>query len=227
MCPDPNLVPAVGLGPWEAEMLQGVCLPVLIVSSTGHTSHVGSRGHLLDDGMVAPALLRQCQLLRDLTHARQLPWSRQQMPCPSLATTGSGHIPTSAHFAVLKPSTQSCPLPPQLSSVPGLLWILSEVMTPCPACSSLAWQRWIWENLSSVTLSRLVPVTLPGGSSLWPCPMSLGMGSSRHQQCEVMEPGSTGTEQPPHPGISSSLQTCHLLGVWWHRARAFPSSTMK
>lgn len=151
------------------------------------------------------------------------------MPCPCLATTSSGHVPTRAHFAVLKPSPQSCPLPFYISSVPGHVWILGEVLTPCPACSSLAWQSWIWENLSSMILSRLVPVTLPGGGgSLWPCPMSLGMGSSRHQQCKVMEPGSTGTEHP-HPGISSSPQKCHLLecgGTGPGHPRHLPRSDM-
>lgn len=51
----------------------GVQLPVLVAGTAGHAAHVGSRGQLLDDGVVTLAFLGQRQLLCDLTHAHQLP----------------------------------------------------------------------------------------------------------------------------------------------------------
>lgn len=59
--------------------------------------------------------------------------------------------------------------------------------TGCPACSSLAWERWIQENPSPTTLPGLVPTSLPSGGShipgdgpLW-SPAVVGLVAAGHQ----------------------------------------------
>lgn len=133
----------------------GVRLPVLVGGAAGHAAHVGGQGHLLDDGVVAAALLRQRQLLCDLAHACQLPWSSSRGTCPSPAT----HPAAVSLLAPVLLSPNQLPAP----HVPN--WL------PCLLLFSPA----------EVDLGK----SLFPGSALCPCPVaaatSLGMGSCGHQ----------------------------------------------
>lgn len=58
--------------------LPGRCpVPVLVRRPTRDTTQVGSGGHFLHHNVVAPAGVRQRELLRDLVHARQLSWGQR------------------------------------------------------------------------------------------------------------------------------------------------------
>lgn len=94
--------------------------------------------------MVIPAFLRQHQLLRDLTHAHQLPWSRQQRPLPI-----SGHAPSCPQIKALQPPAPCIPVSPLTSQ------------TGCPACSSPVQQRQIQEILLPQPFLGLSPPCCP------------------------------------------------------------------
>lgn len=154
--------------------------------------------------MVAPAFLRQCQLLRDLTHACQLPWNRQQRHLPIYGHSPNGCVPARPHFAIPKPSPSSCRLPRSGSPTTS--------QTGYPACSSPAWQRQLWEN-PSTALPRLVPMSLPSGSSHIPrdrllrSPAAMGPGAGWHR-------APTAQCRPPSTGPGWGCCCSRSMGTW-------------